>query len=176
MQSNEGYIVNKRQFSEITGESERTLTRLIKEGMPVFTAGKKGVALEIDTKRALAWMYEYKARQNGWVKATDDLDRIEARDAKNHVYIEQHRKLKLENDETERVFVRVDEVRQLFSSIIVDLAAQLDGAAGKMAKGDSVLRQRLLNEHRRIRENFAAGLESYIDPENSGETNEASTG
>ncbi len=176
MGSSERYVVNKKEFSRITGESERTLTRLIKEGMPVYTAGKKGVALQIDTARALAWMYEYKARVGGWVKSDSDLERIDAQNAKNHVYIEQHRKLKLENDETEKELVRAEEVRQLFSSVIVDLAAQLDGAAGKMAQGDAILRQRLLNEHRKIRETFAGQLSAYFDDEQSGEPDEAATG
>lgn len=176
MSSDGRYIVNKREFAHITGESERTLTRLIKEGMPVYNAGKRGTPLEIDTQKALAWMYEYKARQNGWVKSDSDLERIEARDAKNHVYIEQHRKLKLENDETERVTVRLDEVRQLFCSAIVDLASQLDCAAGKLAQGDAILRQRLLKEHRRIRDSYADQLETYTALAEGGDSNEAAAG
>jgi hypothetical protein len=41
------------------------------------------------------------------------------------------------------------------------LASTLDGAAGRIAGGDSGLRQRLLDEHRRIRNSYADRLVAF---------------
>lgn len=53
-------------------------------------------------------------------------------------------------------------MQRTFDAAAAMLARVLDGAAGRMAQGDAVLRQRLLNEHRAIREAYAQALEGWV--------------
>ena len=148
-------IVNRAKLAEILKHSPRDIARFIDQGMPCAGGGKKGVAREIDVGDAHHWIVEREKKAGAIDPETGEVDINEAKRIKT---IEEHRKLKLENDESERQLLPADDVRQAFSAALVELGGLLDGAAGKMASGDAVLRQRLLDEHRRIRETFADRL------------------
>ncbi len=168
------FVCNKAEFARIVGDSVRTITRYINEGMPVSNAGKKGQPLQIDTAQAISWYVDKKASSKGYIKPpTGDEQEQDLNSARNLVYIEQHRKLKLENDKTEDTLIPADQVDLVFNSAITMLAAQLDGLAGRVAGGDAVLRQKLLDEHRRIREAYANALQTLAGGFERGGVDEA---
>ena len=152
------HIVNMIDFAKIRGCSARTIRNYIKAGMPATGLGKKGAAVSIDTELAIDWLIEHAIDQRVAGLEGGATDIAEARLLKIQ---EEHRKLKLENDESERQLLPADDVRQAFSAALVELGGLLDGAAGKMASGDAVLRQRLLDEHRRIRTAYADRLAAF---------------
>lgn len=94
--------------------------------------------------------------------------RGEASRATIGVVEERHRKYKIENDVREGKLVRLDQVEAMLTEMATTLSNLLDGAAGRMAGGDAVLRNRLLNEHRRIRSTFADRLEAFVDAQEGG--------
>jgi len=156
------YFCNKVEFARFMGLSVRSLDRLIDQGMPVSQKGKKGKELRIDTSTAVTWYVEHKAHSLGFIRPDGGEDmEFDNNSARNLVYVEQHRKLKLENDKTEGELIPCEEVDMLFNNAITMLAGQLDGVAGRASSGDAVLRQKLLDEHRRIRGAYANALAAY---------------
>lgn len=159
-----GLKVNKTKFAEIRGCSQREITRLIDLGLPASGSGIQGEKMIIDTQSAIDWIIEHEISKRVSV-ADPGTGVVDIRAARLIKTIEEHRKLKLGNDEEDGHLLPSDDVRQAFSAALVEVAALLDGAAGKMAGGDAVLRQRLLDEHRRIRAAFADRLARFgVDP------------
>lgn len=155
-------IVNRKQFGEIMGWSKTTVGNRMDEGMPHKSDGKRGGLVEIDTEQAIQWVIE-KAVAKRSIKRGNKIEDMD--DVKKEIVREQLRKLQLENDENEGRLVPLEDVKFCINEAIVMLASTLDGEAGRIAGGDAVLRQRLLDGHRRIRTNFADKLESFEDME-----------
>lgn len=80
----------------------------------------------------------------------------------NAVLAERHRKLKMENDLKQHELVQMDHVKTVLGELSTTLANVLDGAAGRMAGGDAVLRDKLLHEHRRIRDLYADRIADFV--------------
>lgn len=49
-------VLSKAKFAGFCGYSSRQVSKWIDEGLPVQAAGRKGVALEIDTAQAIRWL------------------------------------------------------------------------------------------------------------------------
>ncbi|MGB5409334.1 MAG: hypothetical protein WBN43_21440 [Thiogranum sp.] len=49
-------VLSKAKFAGFCGYSSRQVSKWIDEGLPVQVAGRKGVALEIDTAQAIRWL------------------------------------------------------------------------------------------------------------------------
>lgn len=164
----EFFYCNKTEFARITGDSVRTISRYITEGMPVAVPGRSGQPLKINTAHAIAWYVDKQAKLQGYVRPqTGDEQNLENGDARNLVYVEQHRKLKLENDEKEGRIHPAEQVDYVITSMIAMQASILDGFAGRWAGGDSILRQKILDDVRRAREEFANGLRALMEQDAS---------
>ena len=92
------------------------------------------------------------------------------------VAAERRRKLKMENDKAAGELIEFAKVRELVNVLMSTLSNTLDGTAGRIAGGDAVLRKRLLNEHRRIRDNFANGLKNFVVAAESRRADSAAAG
>ncbi len=90
-------------------------------------------------------------------------EKLAVSETRAELQVEQAKRVRLQNLEAEGRLIDIDEVREVFSEAVVLLASTLDGAAGRIAGGDSVQRAKLLNEHRRIRDVFADRLSAYAD-------------
>lgn len=153
-------IVTRSQYAKFRGKSPAWVSEQMKKGMPHQTEGVKGKAVKINTVKAIAWEFEQEINRRGLANTQPDAEIIDINTARKQLIIEQERKYKLENDLLDGTLLPAADVERGFNEAVVMLASLLDGAAGKMAQGDAILRQRLLDEHRRIRDNFANKLES----------------
>lgn len=147
----------------------------MQEGMPASSSGVRGGKVEIETVKAINWYIERQIRAKGFGGGEDNSDTADINEKRRLLLIEQTRKLEIENDEAELLLVPIEDVRIAFNAAITQLNGLLDGAAGKMSSGDAVLRGRLFDEHRRIRELFADRLEGFVDAKGGGELNEAAS-
>lgn len=152
-------IVNRTQFADIIGCSIAQVGKLMKEGLPCKTSGKRGASVEIDTETAIKWYIEREMLRRG-VDSNQDQNVADIGKARKSLVLEQERKYRIENDLLEGKLLKINEVDYVFTETIVMLGSLLDGAASKMASGDAVLREKLLNEHRRIRSAIADRLQT----------------
>ena len=65
-------------------------------------------------------------------------------------------------------FVELADVRMVFEEAVVMLAAELDGTSGRIASGNSKLRDRLKDELDGVRTGFANRLEAFVDGHGGG--------
>ena len=86
---------------------------------------------------------------------------------------ERERKLKMDNDFRSGKLILLADVEQMAMEIAVAVSNSLDGVAGRIAGGDAVMRQRIFNEHRRIRETIGTRLENLAHPVTDGEVGDA---
>jgi len=168
------------ETAEIVGLSNGMISKHMKENKCEDIAYRffegvpkqgRGSTLVIDSAKYIDWLCRRRVKTD----VSDDEDGTSINQAKLDLVIEQKRKLKIDNDLAEGDTLDAGEVQAVFSQAIVQLAAMLDGAAGKMSKGDAVLRQHLFDEHRRIRTVYAEKLQTIADRLESGEADGVAT-
>ncbi len=166
-------IVNRVTCAKIFGVSESTVLNFMKEGMPATSAGVRGGKVEIDTVKAHKWIIQREMRSGSLVRDEDEGENIN--EERRLLIMEQKRQLEIKNDEAEGLLVPLEDVRIAFNAAQTELASILDGAAGKMSSSDAVVRQRLFDEHRRIRDIYATRLEGFVDGQGGRELDEAAS-
>ncbi len=136
---------NATEFALLTGTTAPAVKGWIDKGMPAENKASRGY--RIKSPAAIKWLRTHNLPKN---------DPDSTREAgETALEAERRRKLELENDAREGQLVEVEAVVEWAQELAAILASQLDGAAGKMSRGDNELRDRLLNEHRRIRAGIA---------------------
>lgn len=159
-----GKIVSKVEFAEIIGKSERWVGELIGQGMPAESTGKKGVAVRIDTERAINWMI---AREVGKhfgdgegedSRAGEELRLIRARASK----------IEAEDAQLRGELVWVGDVQDVLNEVATLYATQLDsigsrivGAIGLTGIEAANAKHAAEAEARRIRAVTAGKLQAY---------------
>lgn len=151
-------IINETEFAALIGCSSKTVSNLIAKGMPATGGGKRGTPVRIDTGVAVNWFISHHVNKR-LANADGSMDDITS--ARLRKLIEEHRGLKLDNDASEARLLPADQVRQAFKAALAEFNSLLDGAAQRMARGDAVLSQMLLDEHDRIRDTFSRRLSTF---------------
>lgn len=142
---------NATEFALLTGVTSPAVKAWIDKGMPAENKASRGY--RIQAPAAIRWLRTHDMPRNSDFTRDANETALEA---------ERRRKLELENDAREGQLVAVEEVVEWAQELAAILSSQLDGAAGKMSRGDNELRDRLLNEHRRIRTGIADALEALF--------------
>lgn len=148
-------IVNRSEFAELVGFSARQVHEWIKDGMPA-EAGRRGKECRIDTAAAIRWLIERGSQK----RSGDSGETAEGERLKR----EQADKIALQNAATRGETVLRVHLRLVLLESNALLAGQLDGVAGRMANElaainePAKIRQKLLDEHRRIRAAYADAL------------------
>jgi phage terminase Nu1 subunit (DNA packaging protein) len=147
-------IVNRTQFAELIGCSGPQVANLIREGMPAAGAGKRGVALAIDTTQAIPWLLERAQR------------RAEAEQAgpRGDLMREQADRLQMQNEQTRSELVPIGQIEAVAGELIRQLDAALlpvsDVAEAIAATSNaSQVRALLTGAVRDARRRFANGIE-----------------
>lgn len=149
-------IVTLTECAKILGYSRKSLENWIaKEGAPVIAKPGKGKATQIDTVAMIQWLID----RNQF--SEDDPD--EYKRAMLGKLQEEERKLAIANAEKLGQLVPAEDVDAVFSETLVLFRSALEGAAGRVAGGNKVLRTRLLNEFRRILESAEDRLGEYLE-------------
>ncbi|MEQ8857746.1 MAG: terminase small subunit [Pseudomonadales bacterium] len=156
-------IVNRRQFADFVGVSERVVGRWVAQGMPVRRQGGKGRALEIESSDAVGWMIEQHLTAELGERTGSADDTAPMSEHRAALLQQQTRKLRLANQKTEGDLVPADQVQSTFTEVATIYATQLDSLAGRLAAGNAVERQRVFDECRRIRTETADSLQALVD-------------
>lgn len=132
--------------------TERRLQQLAKEGIvPKASRGR----------------YPLAGCVRGYVTYLQDLAeqsrKVERDGVRSTLLQEQTKKLQIENAEAEGRLVSVEEVHTVLTEVATIYASQLDGLAGRLAGGDSVLREKIFDGSRSIRSETADRLNAYAE-------------
>lgn len=117
-----GKAVNKRELAEFTGYSERALTDMQDEGLPIEKKGSRGEENVYDTQRVIEWLINRALIKAG--KAESQRDR-EARLRGDM--------LELELARERNILVPVDEIRPVWESRVLATAGYMMSRASRLA-------------------------------------------
>lgn len=159
-----GKIISRKELADLIGKSERWVSKLIEDGLPVAGGGGKGNPLQIDSQRAIEWLITQALRNEigdddedgpgGGAKSEDRLLKRARRE-----------KLQIEIDLARSRLVPVDGVVFFLNTIAAVYATQLDAVASRLASDLAVIddpaeiRAKLFDEMRRIRASTADRLD-----------------
>ncbi|HFH4653104.1 terminase small subunit [Pseudomonas aeruginosa] len=161
-----GKIVSKKEFADLIGKSERWVSKLIDEGLPVAGGGGRGVAVQIDSAAAIDWLIAREVRREIGVDGDDDEGAGSASSEDRLLKRARREMLQIEIDKERRRLTPNDAVMTLCTSIAAVYATQLDSLPSRCASDLAVLddpaaiRARLFEETRRIR---AATADRLVD-------------
>lgn len=122
-------ILNKVQYADAHGVSERTVTRWLGEGLPHSGGGKKGDPILIDMSQAIAWEVAREvAKQLGDGRSADG--ETTTRDEEDLRKLRAERRLKeadlrmreLELGEKEKNLISIDLVERTLASALTQMA------------------------------------------------------
>lgn len=117
-----GKEINKRELAEITGYSERALTDMQEEGLPIEKKGSRGEENEYDSQRVIEWLINRALLKAG--KAESQRDR-EARLRGDM--------LEIELAKERAILVPVDQVAPVWENRVLVAAAAMLGRASRLA-------------------------------------------
>jgi len=160
-----GKIISRKELADLIGKSERWVSKLIEDGLPVAGGGGKGNPLQIDSEQAIDWLIARAAHD-----ASDDEDDEEgapgsAKSEDRLLKRARREKLQIEIDAARGRLVPIEAVISLATSIAAVYATQLDSLPSRCASDLAVLddpaqiRARLFEETRRVRAATAERLE-----------------
>lgn len=160
-----GKILSRKELADLIDKSERWVSKLIEDGLPVSGGGGKGNPLQIDSKRAIDWLIAQALRSE---IGDDDEDEEGGSSAKSEDRLlkrARREKLQIEIDLARGRLVPVDGVIFFLTTIAAVYATQLDAVASRLASDVAVIddpaeiRARIFDEMRRIRAATADRLE-----------------
>lgn len=161
-----GKILSKKALAELIGKSERWITELIDEGLPVAAGGGKGVALQIDSEAAINWLIKRAVLREVGDEDEDDGEGKGSASAEDRLLKRARRqKLQIEIDVAYSRLVPAETAAFFLKTIAAVFATQLDSVASRLASElavinePSMVRARLFEEMRRIRAATSGQLE-----------------
>lgn len=122
-------ILNKREYADARGMSERTVTRWLAEGLPYEGSGKKGDPIRIDMAKATAWEIAREvAKQLGDGRSVDG--EATSKEQEELMKLRADRKTReaeaelraLELGEKKRTLIDIDLVEQTLASALTQMA------------------------------------------------------
>lgn len=160
-----GKIVSKKEFAELIGKSERWVTKLIEEDMPVAGGGGRGVAVQIDSEAAINWLIAREVRRE-MGDGDEDEEGLSSASTEDRLLKRARReKLQIEIDRERGRLIPCEAVAQVLTSVAAVYATQLDALPSRCASqlavidDPALIRARVFEETRRIRKATAERLE-----------------
>lgn len=144
-------------FSKLCGVTKQTVANWCEAGMPHEGGGKPGNPYTINVRDALPWVVANRTEKPG-----SERDRL----AK-----EQADKVAIENAQSRKELIKAQHVEDFTAAALATLSTQLDGLSGRMAtplssiEDPALVRSRLQDEVRRIRDSYADQLAELGYPE-----------
>ena len=160
-----GKSLSKKDLAQLLGKSERWITRLIDEGLPVAGGGGRGVPVEIDSEAAIDWLIQREMRRQ-YGEDDDEGDLGSAEDEDRRLKKARREKLMLEIEQMRGRLLPLEGVEAILARVASVFATQLDAIASRLAADMAVIndpaeaRHRILTETRRVRAATADGLVS----------------
>lgn len=160
-----GKIISRKELADLIGKSERWVSKLIEDGLPVAGGGGKGNPLQIDSQRAIEWLITQALRNEIGDDDDEDGPGGGAKSEDRLLKRARREKLQIEIDLARSRLVPVDGVVFFLNTIAAVYATQLDAVASRLASDLAVIddpaeiRAKLFDEMRRIRASTADRLE-----------------
>lgn len=149
--------LSQKGFAALCDVSPQTVSNWCDAGMPHQGGGGHGETRKIHVRKALPWVVKNRTEKPG-----SERDRL----AK-----EQADKVAIENAKSRKELIWAHHVEDCLAGANAALAADLDGLPGRMAttladiEDPALVRAKLLDETRRIRESYARQLSELVDAE-----------
>lgn len=159
-----GKIISRKELADLIGKSERWVSKLIEDGLPVSGGGGKGNPLQIDSEQAINWLIAQALRSElgdedgeesgGGAKSEDRLLKRARRE-----------KLQIEIDQVRGRLAPNETFQLLMTSVAAVYATQLDSLPSQCASDlaiiddPALIRARLFEATREIRAATADRLE-----------------
>ena len=165
-----GIIASKKTFADMIGKSPRMVTNYIEDGMPVQGGGGRGKAVEINTEEGINWLIREAVAKAVGLREGDD--------APPEGTLEHHklRKEAAQADQEEikaarakKINIHIDDVAQIVFEAASIFAQQSDALADRNASelaaidDPATIRQKLLDESRRVRVQTAGLLTGFVE-------------
>jgi phage terminase Nu1 subunit (DNA packaging protein) len=122
-------ILNKREYADARGMSERTVTRWLAEGLPFEGSGKKGDPIRIDMAKATAWEISREvakqlgdSRPAGGEQTSREEEELRKLRAERKLKEAEQRLRELELGEKEKNLIDIDLVEQTLASALTQMA------------------------------------------------------
>lgn len=154
-------IVSVTEFAEFFGWSQQRVSKLISDGMPGGPPVRKGETRKFDSAVAAEWLF---ATREAKYKTPDDgetLNEASLRKARADADLAEVRA-----SEAANLVLPLAEAESLIERMMVLVATQLDGVAGRVAAtvaaetDAAVCRATIFDECRRVREAMAAEFQT----------------
>lgn len=124
-----GKIVNKAELAKTLGRSERNLTELQKEGLPVKKIRERGQSNDYDTADVINWLIK---------RASDTSGAMEK--AKLRLTVAQADKAELEADELRGSLIRLDDMKTAWLNVFGSFRARILGMPARLTPQIAALR------------------------------------
>ena len=160
-----GKIISRKELADLIGKSERWVSKLIEEGLPVAGGGGKGNPLQIDSQQAIEWLIAQALRSEIGDDDEEDGPGGGAKSEDRLLKRARREKLQIEIDLARKRLAPVDGVVFFLNTIAAVYATQLDAVGSRLASDLAVIddpaeiRAKLFDETRRIRAATADRLE-----------------
>jgi phage terminase Nu1 subunit (DNA packaging protein) len=155
-------IVTVTEFAEFMGWTQPAVSTLIKEGMPAGEPpAKKGMARRFESSVAVRWIFEQRAAKHRTPDDGETLNEANLRRARADADLAE-----VKASEAANVVLPLAEAEALIERMMVLVATQLDGIAGRVAAtvaaetDPAVCRATIFDECRRVREAMAAEFQA----------------
>jgi phage terminase Nu1 subunit (DNA packaging protein) len=161
-----GKIISKKELAELIGKSERWVTNLIDDGLPVAGGGGKGTPLQIDSQAAIEWLMAREVRREMGGEDDEEGGSSSASSEDRALKRARREKLQIEIDVALGRLVPVSAVAFFHTTVAAVFATQLDALPSRLASEMAVMndpalcRARIFEETRRVRAATAERLES----------------
>lgn len=164
-----GLPLSKKAFADMIGKSDRWVTKLIDEGLPVQGGGGRGKALQIDSEEGIAWLVKEAVAKATGLREGDEPPPEGTKEAADLRFAQARA-------EEKELQVKLLDARSIDLSLAVSvlnrlmaiMAKSLDGIASGVADDLSsetdpaVVREVLLDEVRRIRAEIADLIRDWV--------------
>ena len=153
-------ILNKTEFSKLTGKPASQISQWIEEGMPCKTQRKRGVQCRISTPEAIQWICDRQVERRVQM---EDRDHHKESLVEHRVALarERERKLRLENDIAEEKVLDADEVEQFYFGTLSLIVRNLEAIPGRCAFADVRTKEAIKSEIKKARHRVVDELNRY---------------
>lgn len=152
-----GQIISKKNLADLLGKSERWITKLIEQGLPVKGGGGRGVAVEIDSQAAIEWLILQEVRREIGGDGEDEEGLSSASTEDRLLKRARRERLQLDIDRERGRLLPAEAEAQILITVAAVYATQLDALPSRCAAALAVIddpatiRAQLFEETRRIR-------------------------
>jgi phage terminase Nu1 subunit (DNA packaging protein) len=153
------------ELQAVTGYSRRTIYSLVKdEGMPCERTGRQGSKLFFNPSEAIPWLIERERRRKHPKTGALSLEAERIRLIRAQADREE-----LENEKRRGEVIYFSTALDIITSVASLVANRLEGVAGRLANelvnepNPAVIRDKLLQEHRAIRESLADPAQDFAE-------------